>query len=1110
MTEWDGDATPPPGLSEVDFARARRAVERGWLRREQVEEAIVAADRLGERLARHLPLSPEQLRALDDLGAPEPPAEVLAARDDPERRLGRYVIVEPLGAGGMGKVYRAWDGSLHRWVALKVVRDPGDERARAFFLREARLAARIDHPNVAAVHEVGEDERGRVFIAMQLVEGETLSAELGRRVGVTEVVAMMTAAARAVAAAHALDVIHRDLKPANIIRATDGTVFVLDFGLAKQLRDDGDRPRLSTTDAIMGTPLYMAPEQARGAADEVDGRSDVYALGACLYDLLTGESPHRGSTTAEVLAGIERDEPIRPRRLAPRLARDLETIVLTCLARERSRRYPTAGALADDLDRFARGEPITARPASLAYRIRLRFRRDERLRAIAAALLFVAIAIAVIVPFSRRDAARAERLAEAGALIANARRHYEADRLDACRDAAVAARSLAPELAGGRYWEARSLIRRYARTRRLPEPWLTGGVGGVVHFAPAPTESNEARRLREQAEALLDGLRATPGAGVTPGEVDAAVEMVRIQRQDPGGFALAEGRLAELLEAGGEAASDAEVGYYLAAARYYQKRFADAAAVERGVVLRLPEWIELTALALQGAALDEALARRSREAEAAYADARSFAEALAVVRPARGRLLTASVLLSRASYRIATGDRDEALDDLDEAHAISGSVIERAGDAAPADALRLRGSVRRALAAWRLDVGDHADARELVARAVADLTAALDRDSGDVPARLERGLARAFAARNEDGPDEKRRLVDAATVDLDVVLAAKLDEVPVEALLSRLDLTLTASGSEADYVAMLDDFIGRSSAPIGATLLARRGRFNAIWAERMWDYDKAGPEPVEAKFDEAKADAERAIILGPNLARAWFERATVWANYGDYLMIRGDDPTAAYVTTLESLDRTTELNPEMRVAWFTRSAKLLSLGSFKASQGEDPVPDWRESIEASMRAEEISRRWYGSVAGPQYSRAMARASLAATLWSRGQREEALAELRLAVADCDDARRRQRPGLPPRREVGWVHLQRGLLRAELGRDREAHDDLAAAVAALDACLPDDPDASEHFQDIFRWRGRALCALGRHDEAIASFEEARRRGAELDDLIEACRGHGVDER
>jgi eukaryotic-like serine/threonine-protein kinase len=289
----------------------------------------------------------------------------------------RYEVQELLGRGGMGEVYKARDLRLDRTVAIKFIRG-ADPSLTMRLLREARAQARIDHPNVCRVHEVGEID-GRAYIAIGFVDGQPLH-RVAARMSLEEKVAVLRDVALAIHEAHRLGIVHRDLKPANVLVEVteDGRWFpvVMDFGLAREETIDLG---LTRSGAVIGTPSYMAPEQALGELHAIDRRSDVYSLGATLYELLTGRPPFAQASLALVLAQVIHDDPPAPRALVPSVPVDLETIALKCLAKDPGQRYPSARALADELGRYLDGEPILGRQLALWQRLRLRARRHRAL-----------------------------------------------------------------------------------------------------------------------------------------------------------------------------------------------------------------------------------------------------------------------------------------------------------------------------------------------------------------------------------------------------------------------------------------------------------------------------------------------------------------------------------------------------------------------------------------------------------------------------------------------------------------------------------------------------------------------------------------------------------
>ncbi|MBI2900912.1 MAG: tetratricopeptide repeat protein [Planctomycetes bacterium] len=585
-----GDLLSPDG--DDSEARLRRiAIEMRYVEPARLDECVEEQRRLresgeaapiGQILIRRGLLTPDRYLQLLDLA--QGPSQ------GPRKRIGRFEILRRVAEGGMGVVYEASDPQLRRTVALKVIReDDADREVIERLHREAAIAAQLRHPNIVGVHEVGmaQDDEGRLvhFIAMDFVEGGTLEDLVrDRRTPRAQLLRMLEEASRAVGYAHAHGVVHRDLKPANILVDRAGRIVLTDFGLA---RADLFATRLTRPLDFFGTPEYMAPEQVEGKARSVDARTDVYALGVTLYEILLGQAPFHAETPGELYRKILHSEPIHPSRLERTVEHDIEVICLKAMAKEPERRYATAEDFADDLGRFLRGEPIRARPPSFFYRVRKRLARRKAVLAVAGTGLAAVIAAALWVSHaanvrefeqSRDEARRAHAAGEWARAAAECdragriRRDGELDRIAAdCRERMARERA-----------ETESRLAEAARYRRLTEEKLRPlqrtihevrqifyipGIDVRERLEPVARELGDLEALaRDPANAGFADLWGLLGVGwFVVGDVlraeEALLEAERRASDDPwtqyylGRVRLARA-VAALLSTGGEAASE--------------------------------------------------------------------------------------------------------------------------------------------------------------------------------------------------------------------------------------------------------------------------------------------------------------------------------------------------------------------------------------------------------------------------------------------------------------------------------------------------------------------------------------------------------------------------
>jgi len=317
-------------------------------------------------------------------------SEIRNPKSEIRNQFGEYELLEEIGRGGMGVVFRARQRSLDRIVAIKMmaIGPGGSPESIKRFRAEAVSAASLHHPNIVAIHEVGIHE-GQHFFVMDHVEGQSLARLVGNQpLPARRAAGYLKTIAEAVHYAHERGILHRDLKPSNVLIDAEDQPQVVDFGLARRLEGASE---LTVTGQVLGSPNYLPPEQATGQRSRVSRRTDVYALGATLYHLLTGRPPFQAESLAQVLDLVLHADPVSPRLLNPSVPRDLETICLKCLEKESSRRYPTAQALADELGRFLANEPIRARPLGPAGKVWRWCRRKPALAATGAVALLAVI-----------------------------------------------------------------------------------------------------------------------------------------------------------------------------------------------------------------------------------------------------------------------------------------------------------------------------------------------------------------------------------------------------------------------------------------------------------------------------------------------------------------------------------------------------------------------------------------------------------------------------------------------------------------------------------------------------------------------------------------------
>jgi eukaryotic-like serine/threonine-protein kinase len=871
-----------------------------------------------------------------------PPGRAGAVAFPPELRFlkdwPRYKVERFLGSGGMGAVYLAADPQLGRMVALKFLHH-NDPALVVRFLREARAQARVEHPNLCQVHEVGEVE-GRPYIAMQYIEGKSL-AELRGRLSTETAVRIVRDVARAVHAAHRTGLIHRDLKPANILVGDEDHPWVVDFGLAQDQGEEG----LTRTGLISGTPAYVSPEQAQGGA--LDRRTDVYSLGVVLYEMLTESPPFVGPSAAGTLVRVLQEEPEPPRKRRPAIPADLETMVLKCLEKAPSRRYESARALAEDLDRWLEGDPIEARPAAWTYRAGKRLRKNRALVAVAAAALIVLVASGAEVVRTRWQARERSALAQRfGQRVESLEARLRIEAFLPRHDVTAAKRRLRREL--GTIQEE---MRRLGPIAEGPGHFALGQGYLALHQDELAREHLEkawqdGERTPEVAAALgrvfaafVDKILANPG--FTPA-LDP--DQVRSRYRSPA--------LSYLKESA--RASHPPSPYILGLIAYHEGRDADAVARARQAYREDPSLYEaalLEARVYKRQGDDASDAQRPEEALRLYDQAAGVYRRLLAVVPSDATVHAAECQLR--AHRLQAEIREADLPAARMREALQPCDVALQVDPELSDVHTFKAGLFWSEADHRQRRGG--DPQELFASAVAEARKAVALNPRDARAYNHLATARRLLAswqlsRGINPGAELRQSIQAAQ----------------EAVRLQPELSANHNGLALACMAVAQDQERRGvdPRPLLHKAVASCGRalgLNPQYLPSQINVGQAWIQIAEAEIDrgldptkslESAIQAFRgAVALNPRSVPAHNNLGNAYLTLGEYLLARGSDPRQPLQEAMASYQKTLEIRPEYAYGPYNLAYTWRLLAQALAGRGEDPGPalaSARTWIDASL------------------------------------------------------------------------------------------------------------------------------------------------------------------
>lgn len=868
--------------------------------------------------------------------------------------FGRYESLELLGQGGMATVYKAFDPSLGRHVALKFLRrdEPGYLKR---FLMEARLQARINHENICRVYEVGQVE-DKPYIAMQYIEGKTLK-DLAPKLTLQEKAMILKQVADAVHEAHRMGLIHRDLKPVNILveRAPDGgwTPYVLDFGIARHAEGSD----MTATGLVLGTPWYMSPEQASGNSSSLDHRTDIYSLGATMYEVFSGELPFDAESAAAVLIKIMVQDPVPLQQRDPTIPADLQTIVMKCMEKEPARRYQSAKAVADELDRYIKGDPILARPTGIFSRT---YKKVRKHRPVAITVAIGIVLIAILGTINLRARWKAQKQTEIarslGQQIAKMESGLRSAYLQPLHDVRPHKQKVRSQMK-----EIEQQMQQLGESAQGPGYYALGrGHLALGEYAQAKSNFEKALEKGNNTSDLAHALGMTMGAlyrqqlqeaeRIQNAEIrKSVIEKIQKEYRDPALQYLKQGEAPEYL------------GALIA---FYEKRWKDA---ERLADVAIREDSSLYEAKLLKGNIHAAIANELHNAgkiqpaiDEFEQSAKNLEDAIEFARSDPGahadlcdlRLQVIDVYAYQES-----GDLNPSMDRLirDCDRALQVDPDQSKIHTKKAEAFWLKGR-------WMMETGTDPVPTLIEGRKEAERAIKLDPKDG--LAYKTAGVAYLVQAEYElNRGEDPRRTLAAAIQNFKRALQLNPNELAATNSLGNAYLLLGRYDAEhgADPLPHLHSAIENYNAAIRiepqfSSVYSNMGiAYGMIAAHKM----SRGEDPIP-DFKQAIASLEQSNRLNPSSSLTHNSLGNRWAELGDYQMSAGKDPSEAYQKSISAFDKALRLD----AGWFSpllnRGVTYQSYGDYALNRGGDPTDAIRKAINDYEKAIELNPNYFGS------------------------------------------------------------------------------------------------------------------------------------------------------